>query len=121
VTAVGVVWIFLPLFRPDPDRDDSWLPVPRTAVLVLTNRAVRVYQYWGTVRPDLQELVHERPVTDVVAVADPVQRVTGQLAAWRVAIAFADGRILVADVPEGADVDAARVLIGTLRRQIASR
>jgi hypothetical protein len=120
LTAAGVVWMFLPLLREDPQAS-ARLTIPRVATLVLTDRDVRVYRYAGAVVPDLQELHLCRPVDEIVAAEGPHLAVTGNLQAHRVALQFSDGKVLIVDVPEGQHVEAVQRAMDTITRRLRRR
>jgi hypothetical protein len=117
VAGVGIPWIFLPLFRTDPVAA-SRLSIPNPSALVLTDKTLRVYRYFGAVSADLQELVHRYPRADVVGVAGPTLAITGSYKAHRIAVEFRDGKLLVADVRDGEEVHAAGRIMVTLKRRV---
>lgn len=119
-TVAGVVWIFLPLVRTDPTALLR-LPVPRTAALVLTDRSVRVYRYWGAVTPVLQELSQVWPLTEIVAVQGPAQATTGGYRVHRLALAFSDETVLLVDTPEDRGLAAAQRLVDEIARRTQAR
>jgi len=119
-SAALLVWALKPIFATDPATAGR-VSVPNPGALVLTDRNLRVYKHVGSLMPKLKDLRHTLAVDDIIDVQGPVQVSTGSYEVHRLGIQFSDGRVLLADVRSGKEMDMAHRIVAALRLGLAGR